>query len=305
MGTAGGVALITGIGVCIGLGQTSGGAHAGLEASKAGLTPGFPNARNTGVPAGTHLKSHTGNLTIRKDGTVIKGWKLHGSLDIYAKNVTIVDSEITSANWWGVNLRGSGTGLRVLHSTITGVKGKGPDNGGEDYAVSNMGSGTVEVGFDNVSKFGDALSMGHGQIHDNYVHGLQAFRNLSHTYQHTDAVISDGSDKRGLVVRHNTLLNWMPASKGASAAVGLFADDGPVTNTVIDHNLIAGGAYALYAGGAGSAKVKITNNLFSTRYWPKCGYYGPVAYWNPKGAGNVWSGNKWADGPRAGRAVVA
>lgn len=255
----------------------------------------FPDARTTG-PRISIKPDHTGNLSIRRDGMVIKGRNISGSLDIYANNVTIIDSKITSTNWWGVNLRPGYHGLRILHSTITAVPGKGPDNGGVDYAVSNMGSSSIEVGWCDISVFGNALSMGQGNIHDNYVHDLVPFRNEGGEWQHTDAVISGGGSSGTLVIRHNTLLNPVGVDQGASAAIGLFADTGHVSNTVVDHNLLAGGAYALYGGGDGASGIVVTDNVFSTRYHGNSGVYGAVTAWNAAGSGNVWQGNRFSDG---------
>jgi nitrous oxidase accessory protein NosD len=84
--------------------------------------------------------------------------------------------------------------------------------------------------------------------------------------------------------------------RGASASIGLFSDTGTVTNTVIDGNLLAGGAYALYGGGAGATGIKVTDNVFSTQYHSKSGVYGAVTAWNEGGTGNVWSNNRMADG---------
>lgn len=260
---------------------------------------GFPTAGNTGPKPGS-LTAHSGNISIRQNGMVISGWNLAGSLDIYADNVTIVDSRITSANWWGVNLRPGHTGLRVLHSYITAVPGKGPDNGGEDYALSNMSSGSVEVGWCDLSVFGNTVSTGHGYIHDNYVHDLVPFVNHSGYYQHTDAVIANGGDTAGLRLEHNTLLNPIDVGHGASAAIGLYPDNGHVTDVTIKDNWLAGGAYALYGGGPGAARMVVSGNVFSAEYWPQCGFYGAIAHWNPAGAGNQWSGNAFADGTPVG-----
>ncbi|GAA3888999.1 hypothetical protein GCM10023084_46960 [Streptomyces lacrimifluminis] len=256
---------------------------------------GFPDARTTG-PRIALTPHSTGNMSVRTDGTVIRGWDITGSLDIYANNVTVIDSRITSTNWWGINLRPGYSGLKVLHTTITAVPGKGPDNGGVNYAVSNMGSSSIEVGWCDISVFGNALSMGQGHIHDNYVHGLVPFVNSGGEWQHTDAVISGGGNTGKLIIRHNTLLNAVAVDRGASASIGLFADTGPVSNTVVDNNLLAGGAYALYGGGDGATGIKVTNNVFSTQYHRNSGVYGAVTAWNASGSGNVWSGNRFSDG---------
>jgi hypothetical protein len=256
---------------------------------------GFPDARTTG-PRLAYAAQKTGDMTIRSDNQVIRGWDLRGSLDVYANDVTVIDSRITSTNWWGVNLRPGYHGLRVLHSTITALPGKGPDNGGVDYAVSNMGGSIIEVGWCDVSVFGDALSMGQGNLHDNYVHDITPFINLGGEWQHTNAVISDGGGTGELTIRHNTLLNPTPSDKGPSASVGLYADTAPVTHTTVDNNFMAGGAYTFYGGSTGANAIVVTDNVFSPQYFPHSGVYGPVNAWNFDGAANVWSGNRMSDG---------
>ncbi|MEU9556363.1 hypothetical protein [Streptomyces fumanus] len=256
---------------------------------------GFPDAATTGHRTAPRTRK-SGHLTVRTDGAVIRGWDLAGSLDIYADDVTVIDTRITSDNWWGVNLRPGHRGLRVLHSTLTAVPGEGPDNGGVDYAVSNMGTSPVEVGWCDVSVFGDALSTGQGDLHDNYVHDLVPFVNQGGEWQHTNAVISGGGNTGHLIVRHNTLLNPTRVDQGASGGIGLFPDSGPVRNVTVDRNWIAGGAYALYAGGEGATGIRVTDNVFSTQFHPASGGYGPVAHWNADGTGNVWRGNRMSDG---------
>jgi hypothetical protein len=235
-------------------------------------------------------------MAVRKNGLVIRGWDITGSLDIYANDVTVIDTKITSDSWWGINLRPGFSGLRVLHSTITAVPGTGPDNGGVDYAVSNMGGSSIEVGWCDVSVFGDALSMGQGNLHDNYVHDIAPFVNLGGEWQHTNAVISGGGNTGHLAIRHNTLLNETSLKQGASGSIGLFADVGVVRNVTVDDNWIAGGAYALYGGDTGATGIRVTNNVFSTQYHPAAGGYGVVAHWNHEGAGNVWRDNRMSDG---------
>ncbi|WP_329332275.1 hypothetical protein OG866_05415 [Streptomyces sp. NBC_00663] len=256
---------------------------------------GFPDARTTG-PRTRLTPKNTGYKTIRTDGTVIRGQDITGALDIYANDVTIIDTKITSNSWWGVNLRPGFSGLKVLHSTITAVPGTGPDNGGVDYAVSNMGGSSIEVGWCDISVFGDALSMGQGNIHDNYVHDIEPFVNLGGEWQHTNAVISGGGNTGHLLIRHNTLLNATSLKQGASGSIGLFADVGVVRNVTVDDNWIAGGAYALYGGSTGATGIKVTDNIFSTEFHPASGGYGVVAHWNEKGAGNVWRNNRLSGG---------
>ena len=50
-------------------------------------------------------------------------------------------------------------------------------------------------------------------------------------------------------------------------------------------------------GGANENAVGIraTGNHFSRIFYSGAGYWGPVAYWNNSGTGNVWTGNVWDD----------
>ncbi len=262
---------------------------------------GMPDASTTGVPPGTTLTPHTGDLTIRTDGTLIDGWDLTGSLDVYADNVTVRNSRITSTNWWGINQRAGHTGLKVLHSTITGVPGRGPDHGGENYAVTS-GGGAVEVGYSDLSRFSTILQVGAGRIHDNYLHDVQAIRGDGGRWQGTNGIVADAATN--LTVQHNTVLNQVPANQGATCAIGLFTDSGPVSDVLVDGNLLGGGGYAFYGGGTATTGVRVTGNRFSTVAQPRGGFYGPVAAWRAGGPGNVWRDNTWADGPSAGRPVV-
>ncbi|WP_371657909.1 hypothetical protein [Streptomyces sp. NBC_00280] len=275
------------------------GSASGAPAARTGCASpgdcGFPDADTTG-PRIALKPQNTGYWAIRTDGLVIRGRDITGSLDIYANNVTVIDTRITSDNWWGINLRPGYSGLKVLHSTITAVPGKGPDNGGVDYAVSNMGGSSIEVGWCDVSVFGDALSMGQGNLHDNYVHDIEPFINLGGEWQHTNTVISGGGNTGHLIIRHNTLLNATSLKQGASGSIGLFADTGVVRNVTVDDNWIAGGAYALYGGSTGATGIRVTDNIFSTEYHPASGGYGVVAHWNAGGAGNVWRNNRMSDG---------
>jgi hypothetical protein len=273
----------------------------------------WPDCADTGVPAGKVLRrmnspdptgKGNGYVTeITANGTVIDGVDLTGSFDVWADNVTIENSRITTRNWWGINLRHGYTGLKVLHDTIVGVPRRGIDNGGEDYGVSSSG-GSVEVGWTNISEVGEGISMDSGYIHDSYVHDLQAFvPQGASEYEHTDDIIADGGS--GLTVKHNTLLNQLPADRGASASVGLYADSGPPSDDVVDDNFLAGGAYAIYPGGhSGSHGIVVEDNAFSTMYWRGSGIYGPVSrsYWH-SGQGNRWVGNLFVTGSRPGREV--
>jgi hypothetical protein len=62
-------------------------------------------------------------------------------------------------------------------------------------------------------------------------------------------------------------------------------------------NLLAGGGYSIYGGGARNdrtSNIVIEDNEFGRLYYPEGGQYGPAAYINLAQTGNVWSGNVWS-----------
>ena len=63
----------------------------------------------------------------------------------------------------------------MLHDTVQSVPGKGPDSGGYDYGISELGHGTIEVGYSNISGFKDGVDIDTGSLHDNYIHDLSQF----------------------------------------------------------------------------------------------------------------------------------
>jgi hypothetical protein len=272
-----------------------------------GCWPGPDNTGPTGCASYTVM---TGDTEITTAGTVIDCAKVTGSFDVYASNVTIENSFITSSNWWGVNLRDPYTNLQLLHDTIMGVVGQGPDNGGEDYGISDDSSGSITAAYNNISEFGEGLSFGQGTIEDNYIHDLQQYTPLCGSspcgyFAHTNAWISDGGNTGPMLAEHNTFYNWMDANQGGSGSVSMFSDGGAVTDQTVTDNLIAGGGYCVYPGGGStSSGVVITDNYFSTVFFGGCGSFGPDAtsYWHT-GSGNEWSGNVWADGPDVGQPV--
>ena len=272
--------------------QTTGWRSAGMKSLKNVASPG---------PSGQGSSYAT---EIKKNGEVINGLNITGALDVYANNVTIENSRITTRNWFGINQRNGFHGLKIIHCTIIGVPGKGLDHGGEDYGISDDGN-WMTVAYNDVSGFGEGLTSGEGYFHDNYVHNLQSYKPLKANYYfHTNGLIDSGGS--GIKIVHNTFLNWMPPSRGGSSSLMLAYDSAPVTNAVVSDNWLAGGSYCLYPGGVtGSRNIVVTGNLFSTEYFPSCGFYGLNAstHWH-YGGGDVWHGNAWANGKHAGQTVL-
>ncbi|MFC7275725.1 hypothetical protein ACFQS1_17185 [Paractinoplanes rhizophilus] len=246
----------------------------------------FPGAGNTGIPAGTKLKATSSSvLRIKKAGTVVNGVDIRADISVEADNVTIKNSRVITAGEWGIIQRENVKGLVVQDSEI---RGNGKDR--LQHAIFNLG-GHITILRNDMSVVSDAISTSVGLIQDNYLHDPIYFDG-----DHTDMIQSNSGPGGGqqLVIRHNTVVNTLDQT----AAIALFQDFGVQHDAIIENNLLAGGGYTLY-GGAGtkgtSFNIKVTGNVFSREVHPKSGQYGPVAYWDKNGAGNVWQGNVWAD----------
>ncbi|HEY5990733.1 MAG TPA: hypothetical protein VIV12_30710, partial [Streptosporangiaceae bacterium] len=146
-------------------------------------------------------------------------------------------------------------------------------------------SGTV-VQNNNIFFTSTGVQLSAGLIYNNYIHDMGFI-----TGDHDNGTTSNAGTTM-LTIQHNTIFNNL----NQCDAVSLFQDFGSQGNRLITDNLLAGGGYTLYAGGKAGApppfNIVITNNRISNLYFPKGGYYGPVAYWT-SGNGNVWSGNIW------------
>jgi hypothetical protein len=246
----------------------------------------FPDAGNTGLPDGTRLKAIISSpLRVRKAGTVIDGVDIRADISVEADNVTIKNSRVITAGEWGIIQRENAQGLVVQDSEI---RGNGKDR--LQHAIFNLG-GAITIVRNDMSLVSDALSTSVGLIEDNYLHDPIYFDG-----DHTDMIQSNSGPPPGqrLVIRHNTIINTLDQT----AAVALFQDFGVQHDALIENNLLAGGGYALY-GGAGtkgkSYNIKVIGNVFSREVYRSSGQYGPVAYWDNDGSGNVWQGNVWAD----------
>jgi hypothetical protein len=249
---------------------------------------GFPDATNTGPAPGTQFAPMAGGGTIRQDGLVIENVQISDGLDVYANDVTIRNCRIEASGYWAVQLRDGYSNLTIENCELYG-------NGSDhlEVAIKNIGDGQINVRRNNIHTSTDGFMGGRGLVEDNYIHDLKEFPG-----DHVDGIQSNGSSSEGeLVIRHNTVLNPV----GQTSAIILAPTFSALDRITIENNLLGGGGYTLYGGEAmpehpyGVTNLVVRNNVFTRRLFPKGGYYGPVAHWDPDAAGNVWSNNTWED----------
>jgi len=228
---------------------------------------------------------------VNKDGAVIENIDLVGDIRVEANNVTIRNVRVTAPrggdiDQWGILQWVGYSGLTVEDSEIVGSS-----QTELRQAVMNPGGMITVLRCDihGMSKKGVYSSQ--GDIEDNYIHDPYWFAAAD---GEIDMIRVDGTPDNGLslLVKHNTLID----TTTTNSALSLFAaDGGQPTRVTVEDNYMATAGFAIYAGGstAGTSDIVVKDNVFGAKF--KDGY-SYVTEWNRRGAGNVWSGNKWEDG---------
>jgi len=240
----------------------------------------MPDAACTGVPAGVTLHSCSGNLTA--SGTY-DSCLFSGTVTVSANNVTITRSKVSGGR---VNAGyGNQTGLVLIDVEI---------DGGNRDSTAGIGEDNYTCIRCNVWRTGRGANAGTNVvIRDSWFHDFYKTPDA-----HMSGIGSNGGNNNQII--HNNIDCQETACSGALVMYGDFE---PIANVLIQQNLFASpGSYCTYAGSVSgkpypnATNVRYLDNLWSKKYTPVCGMYGPVTSW-AWNAGNVWnSGNRWQDG---------
>lgn len=242
--------------------------------------PEFPDQTCTGY-------RHTG-VTLRpcpnvitQDGATFDGCRFGPDLEVQASDVTITRSLVEGTVYATYLTDWSLGNLRLVDVEIDGgqrvVEGRSAAIGNDDYTCIRCHVHGSERG----------ANLGRNvHIEDSYLHGW--FENPG---AHQTAIGSNGGG--GYTILHNQL--ECHTTDGCSAALSLYEDFEPIEDVLIQHNLFnTSGGYCTYAGQDGT-NIRYLDNIFGTKYHPRCGEYGPVTDYRPN-QGNVWRGNQYPDG---------
>ena len=257
----------------------------------------YPDATNSGVPAGTTLLAVPGQVSsgpgwhyvtsgyvaVTGAGAVLSGLYIPYNVDITASNVTIRNSKIVTAGSFAVSLRHT-TGVTITHSAISGASATTGRAGVDISDIYGDSTGMTITG-DNISNFKTAIQVTTGIISGNYIHDPGYVAG-----DHTNGIFDTGTTQ-ALSITGNTILN----SFGQTDAISLddSAPNSPIANKTVTGNLLGGGSYTIYGGnslGNTSTNMHIDNNRFSQAYYARSGQYGPVAYYTT-GPASTWTGN--------------
>ncbi len=216
---------------------------------------GFPNATNTGVPAGVVLKP-SGSIVVETAGAVIEGLDIKGSVVIAAPNVTLKNCKVTDAGFDVVLVKPGITGVTIQDCEIDnqGVGGQGI--AGQGTFLRN----NIHDCADGIDVRGDNTL-----IEGNFIHTMRGTAD-----SHFDGIQADGKFSN-LTIRHNTVMN----ENTQTSAIMLDNYWGPIDKVVIEDNLLIGGGYTVYInemgagqpGGGPVTNVRFVNNRLSGGYW--------------------------------------
>lgn len=263
---------------------------------------GFPDATNTGVNPTAVLKQvpqqvssgsgwhwdTRGWVVIDEPEAVFSGFDVAAPVNVDANDVVIRGNRLhPTGNVWAVGLNHVQR-AQIVGNTI-GVVGARPriEVGVKDVYGD---AGGTQVIRNNIANTSTGVQIHEGLIEGNYIHDMGLQKG-----DHINGITTNGGGSTLLTIRRNTVLNQFSQTD----AVSLFQDFGLQVNRVITGNLLAGGDYAIYAGGEGSfglsRSIVITNNRISRIFFPNGGYWGPLAKFDQDGPGNVWANNVWDD----------
>lgn len=231
---------------------------------------GYPDATNTGVPAGTALTAR-GGLTITAAGTYAD-LDVRGCVFIGASNVTLTRSRVQGcAGDYAVRIGNGRTGVVVSDVEVVMQ--------GDQKGISlpwSTGAFTVTRAY--VHGIGDCFgNTDWTEIRDSFCILGPAGGDTPRapTYGREPSWCGatgahwDGAElgaTRHTVFHHNTVRN--PC--GQTAAVGMSSWNGPMNDVKVTDNLLAGGAYTVYVEPA-ATNIAVTGNRFSRWYWPWSG----------------------------------
>lgn len=210
---------------------------------------GYPDASNTGVPAGTTL-TPSGAITVSVANTIIENKDISGGVTVNAPGVIIRKCRIRSSTMYVVrNNATTGIPLLVEDCEIDGLLGTGNSMGfgNSNLTVRRCNIKGTENGF-NVS--------GNTTVEDSFIHDLYTGGGA-----HTDGMqFNQGA--ANITVRHNTF----QSKSGSTSCIIMWDENNPQnSNVLVENNLLlgTGSAYTIYTPRQGPlTNVRVRNNRF-------------------------------------------
>ena len=241
----------------------------------------FPNASNTGVPAGTRLTVVDGDKTFATSGAVISGKKFRGFVKVTGSNITfkncVFRGRTTSSNAALLDTE-NGTNTVIKDSEFVPAHPSATLDGIWANRTKILRS-DIHGSVDGVKTGSDVL------IQDSYIHDMSWFAsdpNQGGGSTHNDGVQSFPGDAR-VTLRHNTI--DMSTTKDANAAWQNSASDSRV-----ERNLLDGGGCTLNFDhvNAPLTGLSVVGNRFGRHSFFRCPILLSTQTTLTENSGNVW-----------------
>ena len=266
----------------------------------------FPNAANTGIPAGTTLTNYSGPCTITTANTTITARTINCSLTIRATNVIIQNSKINGGN---ITIDTSGAGF-ILRDSEVDFGDNADDEGLKGYGFTvqraNLYGGKRQI-----------WCLNNCLLEDSYLHD-QLMDPTGQTHESAARI------EQNTTLRHNTL--WcnaipVPPNAGCSANQTGYPDFAPIHGNTMERNLYMAttGGTCSYGGNTtgkpytnhaqNGHNIRLLHNVFQRGTTPNdrnyalsdkrrytCGYYGVTRDYSSSKPGYQATGNMWDDG---------
>jgi hypothetical protein len=268
-----------------GSGGSGSGGTAGDPPPPIVLSGDQPGPGNTGVPAGTVLTVHEGDLTITTAGATYSGLDIHGYVRVEAPNVTIKDSIIrggSSTPGAGIvsDTSNSATNFLLEDSEISpAFPTVGLDSmKGWNYTALRVNMhGTV----DGAKFYGANVT-----VEDSWIHGLI-------TYAHDPAQNGGQSHNDGVQVLSgsNMRITGNTIEGGSNTAIMVTQDHGTVSDLTVDGNWLSGGACTINMTPkplSSMGAMTINNNIFVNNSTKNCPILDTLST-HLSASGNVYS----------------
>jgi parallel beta-helix repeat protein len=201
----------------------------------------WPNANNTGVPAGAIL-TPSGPVTSSSDGQIIEYLDVDGYITVNHDDVTVRYCKVRNGP-----IAIHGNDVTVSWCTVTPIDGW-------NSGIFTEGASRAKIKRNNVSQTENGISLGNGSGHVvryNYIHDL-----FWGGGRHSDGIpfhVSTPPISNVLIANNNLDL---PCEVSSSITLG------NASTVTINNNRLNGGTYTLYIEDASTFGVRVTNNRF-------------------------------------------
>jgi hypothetical protein len=272
--------------------------NTGAPATRAGTEASLPRVP-ADVTAGTGWEwDPRGWIQVGGNNAILDGLYCTANINVQAEGVQIRNCVVEfGGDGYGISLR-TARGVIIHNNTIRGLEQLGPgrmDNGIRDMFAGSLNSTPMDIQGNNIywcSSGMNNITAG-GLIQGNYIHDMGF--NLVTGLDHTNGIQCEASttylDGYVLMIRGNTV--FVDRSQTDCITVS----NNPDTDRFIEHNLLGGGGYSIYARSGASEtarRIVIRDNHFSRIYYPDAGYFGYLAFWEFHPS-NRFEDNVWDD----------